>query len=139
MPAESSPATVLLSPPEVALKVGQVGTLAVVLVGAKDVQSLEINLTWDPNVADVTDVAPGSLLTLDGSPVSAERAIESGHGRVRFARATGAVGSGAVASVTIRGAKVGSAPMTLESLVLGRTGGQDRPAPPAPARIVVAP
>jgi general secretion pathway protein D len=138
-PAESSPATVLLSPPELALKAGQVGTLAVVVVGAKDVQSVEISLTWDPNVAEITDVAPGSLLTLDGTPLKIERAIESGHARVRFARATGAVGSGAVASVTIRGAKVGSGPVAVESGVLGRTGGQDRPAPPAPGRIVVAP
>jgi general secretion pathway protein D len=137
--AQASSATVLLSPPEVALKVGQAGTLAVVLVGAKDVQSVEINLSWDPNVADVTDVAPGSLLTLDGTPITVDRAIESGHARVRFARATGAVGSGAVASITIRGAKVGSGPVAVESLVLGRTGGQDQPGPPSPGRIVVAP
>ena len=129
----------LLSPPEVALKAGQVGTLAVVVVGARDVQSVEINLTWDPSVAEVTDVAPGSLLTLDGTPVTVDRAIESGRARVRFARATGAVGSGAVASITIRGAKVGSGPVAVESVVLGRTGGQDRPAAPGPGRIVVAP
>jgi general secretion pathway protein D len=135
------PVTVLLSPPEVALKVGQVGMLAVVLVGAKDVQSVEATLTWDPAVAEVTDIAPGSLLTLDGSPVSVsvERTPDSGRARVRFARATGAVGSGAVASVTMRGANVGSGPVTVESLVLGRTGGQDRPALPAPGRIVVTP
>jgi general secretion pathway protein D len=138
-PSTAAQATVLLSPPEVALKVGQVGTLAVVLVGAKDVQSIEINVTWNPSVAEVTDIAPGSLLTLDGTPVTVERAIESGHARVRFARATGAVGSGAVASVTIRGSKVGSGPVAVESLVLGRPGGQDRPALPAPGRIVVAP
>jgi general secretion pathway protein D len=138
---DASPATVLLSPPEVALRVGQVGTLAVVLVGAKDVQSVELTLTWDPAVAEVTDIAPGSLLTLDGSPVSVsvERTPDSGRARVRFARATGAVGSGAVASVTMRGAKVGSGPVAVESLVLGRTGGQDRPALPAPGRIVVSP
>ncbi len=62
------PVTVLFSPPEVALRVGQPGGLAVVLVGAKDVQSVEITLAWDPALAEVTDVAAGSLLTLDGSP-----------------------------------------------------------------------
>jgi len=138
-PLDTSPVSVLLSPPEVALQVGKAGTLAIVLVGAKDVQSVEINLTWDPAVAEVTDVAPGSLLTLDGSPVTAERAIESGRARVRFSRATGAVGSGAVASVTIRGAKAGAGSVAVESLALGRAGGQERPAPPAPGRVVVAP
>jgi hypothetical protein len=131
--------TVLLSPPEVAVRVGQAGILAVVLVGAKDVQSVEMNLTWDATLAEVTDVAAGSLLTLDGAPVQAERAVESGHARVRFSRATGAVGSGAVASVTIKGLKAGAGAVAVESLVLGRSGGQDRPAPPAPGRIVVAP
>ena len=131
--------TVLLSPPEVALRVGQAGTLAVVLVGAKDVLSVEITLTWDPALAEVTDVAPGSLLTLDGSPVSAERTLESGRARVRFSRATGAMGSGAVASVTMKGLKAGSGSVALESLALGRTGGQEQPAPPAPGRVVVAP
>jgi general secretion pathway protein D len=137
--AEASPVTVLLSPPEVALRVGQAGTLAVVLVGAKDVLSVEITLTWDPALAEVTDVAPGSLLTLDGSPVSAERTLESGRARVRFSRATGAMGSGAVASVTMKGLKAGSGSVAVESLALGRTGGQEQPAPPAPGRVVVAP
>jgi general secretion pathway protein D len=139
-PAEASPVTVLLSPPEVALRVGQVGTLAVVLVGAKDVRSVEATLTWDAAVAEATDIAPGSLLTLDGSPVSVsvERAPESGRAQVRFSRATGAVGSGAVVSVTLRGAKAGSGPIAVESLVVGRTGGQERAPLPAPGRIVVA-
>jgi len=137
--ADTSPVTVLLSPPEVALRVGQAGTLAVVLVGAKDVQSVEITLTWDPALAEVTDVTPGSLLTLDGSHLQAERSIESGRARVRFSRAAGAVGSGAVASVTMKGLKAGSGSVAVESLVLGRASGQERPAPPAPGRIVVAP
>ena len=74
--ADARPVTALFSPPEVALRVGQAGGLALVLVGAKDVQSIEVTLTWDPALAEVTDVAAGSLLTLDGSPVSAERALE---------------------------------------------------------------
>ena len=50
--------------------------------GAKDVQSIELTIAWDPALAEVTDVAAGSLLTLDGSAVSAERALENGRARV---------------------------------------------------------
>lgn len=138
-PAETRPVTVLFSPPEVALRVGQPGGLAVVLVGARDVLSVEMTLAWDPALAEVSDVAAGSLLTLDGSPVSAERAIESGRARVRFARATGATGSGAVVAVTMKGLKGGSGSVVVESLTLGRGGAPERPAPPAPGRLVVAP
>jgi hypothetical protein len=79
------------------------------------------------------------LLTLDGSPVSAERAVEAGRARVRFARAAGATGSGAVVAVTMKGLKAGSGSVVVESLALGRGGGSERPAPPAPGRLVVAP
>ncbi|HSD67850.1 MAG TPA: hypothetical protein VLF95_14175, partial [Vicinamibacteria bacterium] len=137
--AEARPVTVLLSPPEVALRVGQPGSLAVVLVGARDVQSVEITLAWDPALAEVTDVAAGSLLTLDGAAVSAERALESGRARVRFSRAAGATGSGAVVAVAMKGLKAGSGSVAVESLVLGRGGASDRPAPPAPGRLVVTP
>jgi general secretion pathway protein D len=138
-PADARPVTVLFSPPEVALRVGQSGGLAVVLVGARDVQSVEINLAWDPALAEVADVAAGSLLTLDGSPVSAERAVEGGRARVRFSRATGATGSGAVVAVTMKGLKAGSGSVVVESMTLGRGGASERLAPPAPGRLVVAP
>jgi hypothetical protein len=103
------------------------------------VQSVELTLTWDPALAEVTDVAAGSLLTLDGSPVSAERALEAGRARVRLSRVTGASGSGAVAAVTLKGLKPGSGAIGLEALTLGHGEGVERPAPPAPGRLVVAP
>jgi len=137
--ADARPVTALFSPPEVALRVGEAGGLALVLVGAKDVQSIEVTLAWDPALAEVTDVAAGSLLTLDGSPVSAERALEVGRARVRFSRAVGATGSGAVVAVTMKGLKAGSGSVVVESLAVGRGGSTERPAPPAPSRLVVAP
>jgi hypothetical protein len=87
----------------------------------------------------VTDLAAGSLLTLDGSAVSSERAVENGRARVRFARAVGATGSGAVVAVTMKGLKAGSSAIVVESLAVGRAGSTERPAPPAPGRLVVAP
>jgi hypothetical protein len=137
--ADTRPVTVLLSPPEVAIRSGQTASLALVLVGAKSVRSVEVTLAWDPALAEVTDVAAGSLLTLDGSPVSAERALESGRARVRFSRATAAAGSGAVAAVTMKGLKAGSGAISVESIVLGLDGSTERPAPPVPGRLVVAP
>jgi len=137
--ADTRPVAVLFSPPEVVLQVGQAGGLAIVVVGARDVQSVELNLTWDPALAQVTDVAAGSLLTLDGSAVSAERAIADGRARVRFSRAGGASGSGAVAAITMKGLKAGSGTIAVESIALGRGGTTDRPNPPAPGRLVVAP
>jgi general secretion pathway protein D len=136
--ADARPVTALLSPPEVALRVGQTGGLAVVLVGAREVQSVEITLAWDPALAEVTDVSAGSLLTLDGAAVSAERALEAGRARVRFSRAAGATGSGAVVAVTLKGLKAGSGSIVVESLAVGRGGEPERPAPPAPGRLVVA-
>jgi general secretion pathway protein D len=137
--ADVRPVTVLFSPPEVALQAGQTGGLAVVLVGARDVQSVELTLVWDPALAEVTDVAAGSLLTLDGSAVSAERTPSAGRVRVRFSRAGGASGSGAVAAITMKGLKAGAGTIAIESIAQGRGGTTDRPAPPAPGRLVVAP
>ena len=136
---EPRPVTVLFSPPEVSLRVGQPGGLALVLVGARDVQSIEVTLAWDPALAEVTDVSAGSLLTLDGSVVASERAVETGRARVRFSRAAGATGSGAVVAVTMKGLKAGSGSIVVESLTVGRGGSTERPAPPAPGRLVVAP
>jgi general secretion pathway protein D len=137
--ADARPVTVLLSPPELALRRGETAGLAVVLVGAKDVQSVEVTLAWDPALAEVTEVAAGSLLTLDGSSVAAERTLEAGRARVRFTRAGGASGSGAVAAITMRGLREGSGTIAVESIALGRGDAVDRPAPPAPGRLAVAP
>jgi general secretion pathway protein D len=137
--ADARPVAALLSPPEASLRVGQTGGVALVLVGARDVQAVELTLAWDPALAEVTDISAGSLLTLDGVPVSAERALESGRARVRFSRTSGATGSGAVAAVTMRGLKEGSGSLVVESLALVHSGGSEHPAPPAPGRLVVAP
>jgi hypothetical protein len=136
---DARPVNVLFSPPEASVRVGQTAGLAVVLVGAKDVQWIEVVVNWDPALAEVTDVGAGSLLTLDGSPVTAQRQIESGRARVRFLRPTATSGSGAVASITVRGTRAGAGPFTIEQVLVGRASGTERPAPPAPARLVVTP
>ena len=137
--AELGSTSAILSPPEVALREGQSAGVAVLLVGARDVLSVELTLVFDPALVQVGDVTPGALLTLDGASVQTERQLESGRVRVRFARTTGASGSGAVATVTLQGIKAGSGALAVESIVVGHAAGAERPAPPAPGRVVVAP
>jgi general secretion pathway protein D len=137
--AETRPTSAILSPPEVVLQVGQTGAVAIVVVGGRDVTGVELTVAWDGALAEVTDVAAGSLLSLDGVPVLAERAIEVGRARVKFSRASGVTGSGAVAALILRGLKPGSGTLVVESLSLVHASGSERPAPPAPGRLVVAP
>ena len=136
---DARPVTALFSPPEAVLKVGETGTLGLVTVGARDVLSVEVVLTYDPVLVEVTDLGPGSLLTLDGQPTGAEKTLEPGRARARFTRPSGTTGSGAVVVIMLKGLKAGSGSLGVESLVLARTGGTERPAPPAPARVVVSP
>jgi general secretion pathway protein D len=137
--SEARPVTALFSPPEAVLKVGETSSLGLIVVGARDLLSVEVVLTYDPALVEVADLGPGSLLTLDGQPAGAEKTIEAGRARARFTRPTGTTGSGAVVVIMLKGLKAGSGSLGLESLVLVRTGGTERPAPPAPAGVVVSP
>jgi general secretion pathway protein D len=136
---DARPSGVILSPPEVVLQVAQTGAVAIVVVGARDVMGVDLTVTWDAALAEVTEAAPGSLLSLEGVPVSAERALESGRARVRFTRATAVTGSGAVATLTLRGLKPGSGSLVVESLALVQPTGSTPLAPPAPGGLAVAP
>jgi hypothetical protein len=107
------PPSAILSPPEVDLRVGQNGTVAIVVVGARDVVGIDLSLVWDGALAEMTDASAGSLLSLDGVPVQAERALEVGHARIKFTRASGVTGSGAVAMLTLRGLKPGSGALSV--------------------------
>jgi general secretion pathway protein D len=133
------PPSAILSPPEVDLRVGQNGAVAIVVVGARDVVGIDLSLVWDGALAEMADATAGSLLSLDGVPVLAERALETGHARVKFTRASGVTGSGAVATLTLRGLKPGSGALSVESLTLLHAGGGERAAVPAAGRLVVTP
>jgi general secretion pathway protein D len=136
--APEGPVTALFSPPELSLNVTSTGSLALVLVGARDVRSVDVSLTFDSRVVQATDASAGSLLTLDGSSVSSQKALEGGRVRLRFTRATGASGSGVIAAVVFKGAAPGTTAVVVESLSL-ETGIGSRPAVlPGPGRVVVA-
>ena len=130
----------MISPPDVSLRVGQSAGVAVLLVGAKDVQWVEVVLAVDSTLVQVAESAPGALMTLDGQPVQTERQVEGGRARVRFARTTPVSGSGAVLAVTLRGLRPGSGTVAVQSLTIGHAGGAaESAATPAPARVAVAP
>ncbi len=141
-PAEApeTPAIVAtVSPAERVIPVGQTAVIDVVVMGARDLRGVSVVVRFDPEALAVADVAAGSLLTLDGQSVGAEKVIEQGEARVRFTRPVGTSGSGSVASLRIQGLKPGSAEIVVQSLTIETGAGPQRPAVPMSARLVVQP
>ena len=101
---------------------GGTATVGIVVMGVQNLTSVALTLSYDPNVVEAVEVSPGSLLTLDGAAVGAERGLETGRVRATFRRAAGTAGSGVVASVTFRGLRAGSSALRVEGLEL-TTGG----------------
>lgn len=136
-PPGPSQARALWSPAQVRVKAGQTANLSLVLVGGRNLTGVELQLAYDPAAFQVLEANPGTLLTLDGQSVGAERQLESGRTRVRFTRPQPATGSGAVLVLKLKGLQPGTATIGVESL--GFPGSAEAPAAPAPARIVVEP
>jgi general secretion pathway protein D len=136
-PPAPAQARALWSPGEVRVKAGEIATVSLVIVGGRDLGGVEARLVHDAGALQVVEANPGTLLTLDGQGVGAERQIENGRTRVRFTRAQPATGSGAVVVLKLKALQAGTATLALESLSL--PGSPAAPAAPAPARIVVEP
>jgi len=117
-PAPAGVAAAVLSPAEIRIPVGGTGTVGLVVMGAQDLRAVDMTLTYDPAVLEAQDVAPGPLLTLDGSPVGVNRGLESGRVRAQFTRTAGSAGSGVVATVTFRALRSGVVTATVEALSL---------------------
>ncbi|HUG53605.1 MAG TPA: cohesin domain-containing protein [Vicinamibacteria bacterium] len=113
----------LTSPSAVSIPVGGTGTIGLVVMGAQDLRVVDLSVVFDPAVLDAQDVAPGPLLTLDGSPVGVNRGLESGRLRAQFTRQAGSAGSGVVATMTFRGLRAGTTTVTVEALILGSGAG----------------
>ena len=125
-----------LSPPDVRVAVGATATVGIVVMGVQDLTSVALSLSYDPALVEAVDVSPGSLLTLDGAAIGAERGLETGRVRATFRRPAGTAGSGVVASVTFRGLRAGSSAIRVDSLAV-TTGGGSVPSTVAPGRITV--
>jgi general secretion pathway protein D len=131
--------TAALSPAEATLRVGETATVSVVLLNTQDLVGIEMVLTYDPALLEAVDVAPGPLLTLDGSAVGVERALESGRARAKFTRSTGASGSGMVATVTFRALREGAGAVTADSLSIVTVTGAQQVGIATPVRVAVSP
>jgi hypothetical protein len=108
-------------------------------MNARNLTGVEAVLTFDPALLEAVEVAPGTLLTLDGSAVGVDRALEAGRVRARLSRATGVGGSGMVASIAFRGLRAGPAVITVESMTVTTMNGTERAPVAGPARITVTP
>lgn len=136
--AVARPARVLFSPPQIRLKAGETGAASVVVLGATGLMGVDVNLTYDSNVLTAVDVSPGSLLTLDGASVQAERDLAAGHIHAAFTRAAPATGSGAVITVQFHALRGGTATLSAESVTLTTAAGGEQAPPPAPCHIEVS-
>jgi len=124
-------------PAEALVKVGDAVTVSLVVVGLKDVTSLDAVLTFESSI-EVVEATAGSLLTLDGTPVGTERAFEAGRARVKLTKATPTSGSGAVLSLRLRGVAPGTTTFTVESLSVSAAG-VEKPVSVSTSRVVVNP
>ncbi len=131
--------TAALGPAEASLKVGETATISVVLLNTQDLVGVEMVLSYDPALLEAVEVAPGPLLTLDGSAVGVERSLESGRARAKFTRATGASGSGMVATVTFRALRQGAGAVTADSLSIVTVTGSQQLGVATPVRVAVSP
>jgi general secretion pathway protein D len=139
-PVPDAPAVpILFSPPEVSVKAGDLATFSLVVLRVKDLMSVDINLTFDGEALEVVDVEPGSLLTLDGAKPNQEKNIDAGKVHAHFTRPTGTAGSGAVATIRIKGKKPGPATIGIESLAVITPTGRIPATLPGPGRVVVLP
>ena len=108
------------------------------IVGLRDLTGLETVAHPRPGL-EAVEANPGSLLTLDGATVGAERVFEAGRVRVKLTRPTGVSGSGVV--VVLPGARAASPGVRRvpRILVLTTAAGVERPAASTAARVTVNP
>ena len=131
--------TAAVSPSEASLKTGETASISMVLLNVQDLIGMEMVLSYDPALLEVADVGAGPLLTLDGAAVGVERNLEPGRARAKFTRATGASGSGMVATVTIRALRQGAGAVTVDSLSIVTVTGSQQVGIGTPVRVVVSP
>jgi general secretion pathway protein D len=136
-PTALASARAVFSPAKARVKPGEVVGVSLVLVGARGLTAVDVALSYDPTQLEAVDVAPGTLLTLDGSSVGAERRLEAGHVKVRFTRPTPATGSGAVAVFKFKGLAPGSSALGVDSLTLVSASGEEAATVPGTAAVVV--
>jgi general secretion pathway protein D len=136
-PAPGAGLSALIRPGSIELGPGDEAAIDVVVLGARDITQVELVLTYDPSLLEGVEASAGTLLTLDGVPVAADKRFEAGRARVRLTRSSPATGSGAVCTLRFRALKQGNGLLAVQSLLLTSPGGGARTVPAAPARVQV--
>jgi hypothetical protein len=139
-PASRPNVSVRLSPRTLALGVGQNVVLSVVVIGASDLVGVDLTLSFGEGLLELADSGPGSLLTLDGASIGAQRQVEPGGLGIRLTRPAPTEGSGAVATFRFTGRAAGEGRVRIESMTLLTSRGPVLPAGlPGPAPVKVNP
>jgi len=128
--------TGLMRPGQISLRPGENGAIDLVVIGAREVVSVEAVLLFDGALLEAVEAVPGPLLTMGETSVTTERSLEAGRVRVRFLRPAPTSGAGAVASFKFKALKPGAATVSVQTLLLGMPGGS-RPVAIAPARVMI--
>jgi len=128
----------LFRPSELGLAVGESRDVDLVVLSAPEFATVELVLAYDGAIAEADRIVPGPLLTLGGESVGLESSLTSGQVRATFRRASGASGSGGVATLRLRGLAEGSTALEVVSLTLVSGTGERVDVPAAAGRVVVA-
>lgn len=130
--------TVLVSPPDANVRIGDTVAISIVVLRAKDIVGAEVSIAYDAEGLDAVDAVAGSLLTLDGAAVtSSDNNLGGGHVHAHFTRPSGASGSGAIATVRFKAKRVGPAAVTLDGISITSPTGSPRMTLPGPGRVTV--
>jgi hypothetical protein len=137
--ANSAAMSVRFIPPGVNAKVGETGTLNLVLMNARDLLSVDLVLSYDPSQIEAVDVSAGALLSLDGAGLSVERQIEFGRVRAKFTRPRGVAGSGAILALAVRSLKPGLGIVNVDQIAVTTPAGTESPMVAGQGRVVATP
>lgn len=138
-PAASETVTGTMRPGALTLRTGEIGSIDVLVLGARDVVAVELALGYDPSSLEAVESLPGPLLTLGDAAIGAERNHEHGRVRLRFTRPSPTTGAGAVASIRFKALRPGEASVQVQSLLLVASNGTTRSVVVAPSRVTITP
>ena len=118
-PASSDhPVTLRFDPATLSLKVGETGTVSLVVTDARDIYSLPVLITFNPNVVMVEDVRQGGFLSGGTQPVALVQRVDKERGQAIISASrppnTGGVsGSGPVLGIVVRGVAKGASTLSI--------------------------
>jgi len=123
---------------------GSTFALAVEVSGVSDLYAFQFDISFDPQVLQLSSVSEGSFLPSVGTTFFIPGSIDNSSGIVSFNADTlvgpgpGASGSGDLAEVTFAAITSGSSPLEFSNLTLLDSQGMDLPAASVASHVVVA-